>query len=45
MVLAFVIVACILLLLASLNVPTGPYVSIGWLGLFFWALSTIWGKF
>lgn len=45
MILALVIVACILLLLAALNVPTGPHVSIGWLGLFFWALSTIWGKF
>ena len=45
MILALVIVACILLLLAALNVPTGPRVSIGWLGLFFWALSTIWGKF
>ena len=44
MTLALVIVACILLLLASFNVPTGP-VSIGWLGLFFWALSTIWGRF
>lgn len=45
MILALVIVACILLLLASLNVPTGPRVSLGWLGMFFWVLSTIWGKF
>ena len=44
MVLALVIVACILLLLAAFNVPTGP-VSIGWLGLAFWALSTIYGRF
>ena len=44
MILALVIVACILLLLASFNVPTGP-VSIGWLGLFFFVLSFIWGKF
>jgi hypothetical protein len=45
MTLALVIVAAILLLLAALNVPTGPRVSIGWLGLFFWVLSTLWGKF
>lgn len=44
MILALVIVACILLMLAALNVPSGP-VSLGWLGLFFWALSTIIGKF
>lgn len=44
MILSLVIVACILFLLASFNVPTGP-VSIGWLGLFFFALSFIWGKF
>lgn len=45
MVLALVIVAVILLTLAAFNVPTGPYVSIGWLGLAFFALSFIWGKF
>lgn len=44
MTLALIIVACILLLLASFNVPVGPYVSIGWLGLFFFVLSFIWGK-
>ncbi len=44
MVLALVIVAVILFCLAAANVPTGP-VNIGWLGLAFWALSTIWGKF
>jgi len=44
MILALTIVACILLLLASFNVPTGR-VSIGWLGLAFWVLSTIWGRF
>ena len=43
MILALVIVACILLLLASFNVPTGP-VSIGWLGLFFYVLAQIWDK-
>jgi hypothetical protein len=43
MVLALVIVACILLLLAAVNIPAGR-VSLGWLGLFFWVLSTIWGK-
>jgi hypothetical protein len=41
---AFVIVAIILLTLAAFNVPTGP-VNIGWLGLAFWALSTIMGRF
>jgi hypothetical protein len=44
MTLALVIVAFILLLLAAFNVPSGP-VSIGWLGLAFWVLSTLWGKF
>lgn len=44
MTLALVIVACILFLLASFPVPSGP-VSLGWLGLFFFALSFIWGKF
>jgi len=44
MVLALVIVACILFALAAANVPTGP-VSIGWLGLAFFALSFVWGKF
>lgn len=44
MVLALVIVAIILLFLAAFNIPT-PKVSVGWLGLAFWALSTIWGKF
>ena len=43
MIIALGVVACILLLLASFNVPTGP-VSIGWLGLFFLALSFVWGK-
>lgn len=41
MILALMIVAVILLILASFNIPTGP-VNIGWLGLAFWALSTIW---
>lgn len=44
MILALVIVAVILLALAAFNVPSGP-VSLGWLGLAFWALSTIIGKF
>ncbi len=43
MTLALIIVACILFLIASFNVPTGP-VSVGWLGLFIFALSFIWGK-
>ena len=43
MVLALLIVAFILLLLASFNVSTGP-VSIGWLGLAFFVLSFFWGK-
>ncbi len=43
MILALVIVACILFLLAAVPVPTGP-ISVGWLGLFFFALSFIWGK-
>ncbi len=45
MTLALVIVAFILLLLASANINTGPRVSLGWLGLAFWVLSTLWGKF
>ena len=44
MVLALVIVACILFLIAAFGVPTGRFSLIA-LGLFFWALSTIWGKF
>lgn len=43
MILALTIVAVILFLLAAANVNTGP-VSIGWLGLFFWSLSTIWSQ-
>ena len=43
MILALVIVACILFLIASFNVPTGP-VSCGWLGLAFFAASFIVGK-
>jgi len=45
MILALVIVAVILFTLAAFNVPTGPYVNLVALGLAFWALSTIWGKF
>ncbi len=44
MVLALVIVAIILLSLAAFNVPSGP-VNLGWLGLAFFILSTIVGKF
>ncbi len=44
MVLALVIVACILFLLSAWNWPAIP-VNLVALGLFFWALSTIWGKF
>ena len=43
MILALMIVAIILLILASFNVPTGP-INIGWLGLAFWASSTIWNQ-
>lgn len=43
--LALIIVACILLLLASFNLPPGVPVSMGWLGLFFFVLSFVWGKF
>lgn len=45
MVLALVIVACILFVLAAWNWPAPPPVNLMALGLFFWALSTIWGKF
>lgn len=45
MTLALTIVSFILLLLAALNVPTGDRVSIGWLGLAFFVLSFLWGKF
>ena len=44
MTLALLIVAFILLLLAAFNVPSGP-VSLGWLGLAFYLLSMLWGKF
>lgn len=43
MILALVIVAIILFALAAFNVPTGP-VNIGWLGMAFWALSTVIGR-
>lgn len=48
MALALTIVACILFLICALF---PPYEGSSWpqrfvpLGLFFWALSTIWGKF
>lgn len=42
-VLVLVIIAIILLALAAFNVPTGK-VSIGWLGLAFYVLSTVWGQ-
>lgn len=45
MILALTIVAFILFILAALNVPSGPYVNLGWLGLAFWCFSTIYGKF
>lgn len=43
MILALVIVSLILLSLAAFSVPTGR-VSIGWLGMAFYVLSTIWGQ-
>lgn len=40
--LILMIVACICLILAALSVDvTGGKVSLGWLGLFFWALTAI----
>lgn len=45
MILALMLVACILFFLASFNIPTGPYVNLLPLGLFFAALSLVWGKF
>ena len=44
MTLALVIVAFILLLLAAVSVPTGR-VNLGWLGLAFYILSMLWGRF
>lgn len=44
MTLALVIVACILFLIAAYP-PANAHVGLLPLGLFFWALSTIWGKF
>lgn len=44
MILALFIVSFILLVLASFNVPSGP-VNIGWLGMAFFVLTFIWGKF
>jgi len=41
MTLGLVITACILFLLAGLGVPAGR-VSLGWLGLACWSLSSIW---
>ena len=43
MVLGLVITAVILFALAAAQVPSGR-VSLGWLGLSLWALSTIWVK-
>ena len=37
------IVALVCLLLAAVNVPTTPRISIGWLGMFFWLLSVMVG--
>lgn len=42
MILALVIVAIILLALAAFNVPSP--VGLGWLGLAFYVLSTVWGQ-
>lgn len=42
--LILVIVACVLLLLAAVNI-NAPRVSLGWMGLFCWALSTIVTRF
>jgi hypothetical protein len=40
--LILMIVACVCLIVAALNVDvTGGKVNIGWLGLFFWALTAI----
>jgi hypothetical protein len=44
MTLALVIVACILFLISSWNWPTPP-INLVSLGLFFFSLSFIWGKF
>ena len=44
MVLALIIVACILLLLAAIGWPAVPNVSVGWLGMFFFALSFVWNN-
>ncbi len=44
MILDLILVACILFLLASFNVPSGP-VNFVALGLFFGTLSLVWGKF
>ena len=41
-VLAFQIVALILLVLAALSFPPTPRVSLGWLGLAFFVLSFVW---
>lgn len=42
---AFVVVACILFLIAAaLSKPSVPTI-LGYLGLFFWSLSFVWGKF
>lgn len=44
MAIALHIVAIILLVLAAVNIPA-PRVSLGWLGMAFWALSEIVGRF
>ncbi len=44
MTLALVIVACILFLLAGVNVPAGARANWIGLGLFFFALSGIWNQ-
>ncbi len=43
-VLILMIIACILLFLAAIPLPFASPIQLGWLGMFFWALSLIIGK-
>lgn len=38
------IIAAVLLLFAAINFPLNSKVSLGWLGMFFWALSILVGR-
>ena len=42
--LIFMIVSLVCLALAAFGVTTPPQIQLGWLGMFFWALSILMGR-